>query len=162
MKTMKTLKNFVLALTLVIGGAAFAQAPAQEGQAKIDVKDSELEEFANVYQQLMQRNQEVQQELVGMIEDEGLSVEDYQKMREADMNPDAEKADVSKADLKKKEKIDGKIKELEPKIQKEQTETIEKSALGSDRYNEIAMALQQDQSLQQKIQEILIKKMENQ
>lgn len=155
---MKKFKSIVLALSLIIGTSAFVQA--QDNASNIDVKDSELEEFANVYQQLMQRNQEIQQELIGMIEDEGLSIEKYQELREADLNPEATPEEASQADLDKKEKIDGKIKELEPKIQKEQTELIEKSALGSDRYNEIAMALQSDQSLQQKVQEILIKKME--
>ncbi len=158
MKIMKKFKSFVLALSLIIGTSAFVQA--QDNASNIDVKDSELEEFANVYQQLMQRNQEIQQELIGMIEDEGLSIEKYQELREADLNPEAKTEETSQADLEKKEKIDGKIKELEPKIQKEQTELIEKSTLGSDRYNEIAMALQSDQSLQQKVQEILIKKMQ--
>lgn len=160
MKLMKKVKSFILVLSLVIGGTALAQVPAQEGEANLDVKDSELEEFADVYQQLMERNQEVQQEVVGMIEDEGLSIETYQKMREADMNPDANVEDVSDDDKEKKEKIDGKIKELEPKIQKEQEEIIEKSDLGSDRYNEIAMALQNDEDLQQKIQSILVERMQ--
>ncbi len=158
MKVMKKVKSLILVLSLIMGGAVLAQ----ENEANLDVKDSELEEFADVYQQLMERNREVQQELIGMIEDEGLSVEKYQKMREADMNPDAEVEDISDADKQKKEKIDGKIKEMEPKIQKEQEEMIKKSPLGSDRYKEIAMALQNDQNLQQKIQAILVKRMQQQ
>lgn len=164
-------KSIILSLALVGGMTAFVQAQdetqqqqqapqmQQQQQQDIDVNDDELEEFANVYQTVMQKNQEAQEELVQTIKDEGLTVEEYQKFRQAENNPDAEGAEeASGDDKKKKENIDAKIEEMEPKLQKQQTDIIEDSELSVDRYQKIAMALRSDQDLQQKLQKILMDK----
>lgn len=164
---MKKTKSFVLALAFCGGLTAFVQGQEENQQQQqqmqqqpeqqdIDVEDEELEQFADIYQDVMQKNQEAQEEMVEAIKKEGLSVEDYQKMREADNNPEADDQDVSDEDLAKKENIDNKIQEMEPKLQEEQTNIIEDSDLSVDRYQEIAMALRSDQDLQQKLQKILM------
>lgn len=146
---MKKMKTLLIAFVLLGGMTTMTYA-----QTTVD--DAELEEFANVFQKLMIRNQEFQQELIGLIEDEGSTVQQYQEMSQAEMNMEEDK--FSEAEWKTKKTIDAKIGEIQPKIEEEQKSLIESSDMGIDRYNEVAAAIQSDQELQQKVQKILMEK----
>lgn len=182
MFTTSSFKSAVLSLA-IFGGMSigFAQEPqqqpqqqqqqqqqqppqqAQQGQDQgqdVDVDDDELEQFANVFQDVQKINQDAQDKMIKKIEDQGLDVERYQELRSADSNPDSD-VDASDEELEKKEKIDDAIEDMEPKLQKEQTDIIEKSDMDMDRYQEIAMALRSDQDLQQKFQSILMEQQDD-
>lgn len=163
MSTLKKLKNLILVFALVGGAVVYAQIPQemQQEQPKIEVNDAELEQFAVVFKDIMQKGQQANQEMVGTIEQEGMSLERYQELREADGNPDANIKQASKEEAEQKANIDQKIEEIGMRVQQEQTDIVEKSELSVDRYQEIAMALRGDQDLQQKLQRILMKNEEN-
>src|SRR5699024_4272552 len=122
MMTIKKLKSFVLAVAVMGGMSVFAQQPQmmqQEQQQKVEVNDNDLEKFATVTQTVMQKNQEVQQEMLGEIEKEGLTGERYTQLQMAEQNPTA-KSDASKEEIAKKEKIDRKLDQLNQELQKKQ------------------------------------------
>lgn len=162
MSTVKTLKSLALGVALLAGTTVFAQVPQeqpmqqeQEGQeSDIDVDDAELEEFAEVAQKVMQKNQEMQQEMVGIIEDKGLTAERYQEIAMAESS--GQDSDASDDEIKKKEEVDQELEEMQPKMEEEQTSIVEDSGLSMDRYEEIANALQNDQNLQQKLQQLMM------
>lgn len=161
--TIKKLKSFVLAIALMGGVSAFAQQPQmmqQEQQQKVEVNDNDLEQFANVTQDVMQKNQEVQQQMLGEIEKEGLTGERYTQLQMAEQNPTA-KSDASKEELAKKQKIDQKLDQLNQELQKKQVAIIEEGGMTLERYQEIANAVQSDQSLLEKYQKIAMKKAQN-
>lgn len=163
MNTVKKMKAIVLFVALFGGMSVFAQVPQQmqqQQQKKIDVKDSEVQEFANVYQKVMKKNDEAQQKIVGAIEKEGMSVERYQELRNAENDPNAE-VKLKDDEKKQKEDIDQKIEQMVPQLQKEQTDIIKNSKLSKDRYDEISLALRSDKDLQQRIQKVLMKNQGN-
>jgi len=163
MNTMKKLKSLILFVALFGAVATYAQVPQemQQEQPQIEVEDAELEQFATVFRDVMQKGQQANQEMVGIIEDEGMSIDRYQELREADTNPESDVEKATSDENKQKEKIDEKIEKVGAQVQQEQTEIVEKSDLSVDRYQEIAMALRTDQDLQQKLQQILMKDQEN-
>lgn len=163
MNTMKKLKSLILFVALFGAVATYAQVPQemQQEQPQIEVEDAELEQFATVFRDVMQKGQQANQEMVGIIEDEGMSIDRYQELREADTNPESDVEKATSDENKQKEKIDEKIEKVGAQVQQEQTEIVEKSELSVDRYQEIAMALRTDQDLQQKLQQILMKDQEN-
>lgn len=164
MITIKKMKSFVLTLALFGGMSVFAQQPQQQlqqqQQQKVEVNDSDLEQFATVTQGVMQKNQEVQQEMLGEIEKEGLTGERYTELQMAEQNPTA-KSDASEEELNKKKKIDRKLDALNQELQKKQVAIIEDNGMTVERYQEIANAVQSDQSLLEKYQKIAMKKAQN-
>ncbi len=165
MITLKRLKTAALCVALMGGvSTTFAQTvpqtPVQTEQAKkIDVKDSELEEFANIFQQVMQKNQEAQQEMMAVIKKEGMTTQRYIELRKAEAAPEQSTAAKATGEEKTQKKaIDAEIEKLQPKYEKEFDAIVKDSKLGADRYEEIATAIRYDQDLQQRVQKILIAK----
>ncbi len=146
---------FFIALMSGISGFAQTAAQQQEQTQKIEVNSSELQEFATVYKQVMETHRKNQQEMVSIIKEEGLTVSRYRELKTAENNPQAN-LNISDIELKKKEHIDSKFQKMAPEFQKEQTLVIKKSNLSLDRYQQIAMAISRDQSLQEEFQKILI------
>ncbi|HLR77239.1 MAG TPA: DUF4168 domain-containing protein [Balneolaceae bacterium] len=156
---MKKLKSVVLFVALMGGVSAFAQVPQQQQQddSKTEVKDSELEQFASIYQEVMAKNQEVNQEVAKKIEDEGLTVERYQEMRKAEMDPSSDAADATADEKEKKKNIDDMVQKAQKELQEAQVDIIKKSDVSLERYQQIAMALNSDSELQQRFQKLLMK-----
>lgn len=160
MFTIKKIKAVVLFVALFGGISAFAQVPQQGQQPQqqtTEVKTSELQEFASVYKQLEKTNNEAQEEMTKVIEDEGMTVDRYNKLRATDNNPTA-KSDASDSEKKQKESIDKKFEKLAPQFQEKQMNIVKKSKLSVDRYQEIAQAINTDQDLQQKFQKMMMEK----
>lgn len=162
MFTIKKMKALFLFIAIVVGTSLFAQTPQQQMQQQqqeptTEVKDSELEQFATISQDVMQKNQDAQQQMLSIIEDEGMTGDRYQELQMAAANPNnGGKTDASDEEMKKKEKIDTKLQDIEQKLQDEQVAIVEKSGMSVDRYQEIAQAVQSDQELLQKFQKMVM------
>lgn len=158
MSIKKKLKTAALFVALMGGVTAFAQTPQpvqQQENAQTEVNDSELQEFATVFKQVMLKNREAQQELVKVIQKEGLTVERYQELRKAEMDPEAT-VELKDGEKDKKANVDAQFKKMGPKLQKEQEDIIENSNLSLQRYKEIAMTLRSNKDLQMKFQKMLM------
>lgn len=153
----KKIKSIVLFLTLFSGMSLFAQNTlTKDASSTTEVKDAELQKFADVYQKVQEKNQEAQQEMMTSIKKEGLTVQRYTELRRAQDNPDS-KVKPTADEKAKTKRLDAKIQKLEPELQKQQTIIIKDSGLTMDRYQEIAKVLNSDRELQQKFQGILMK-----
>lgn len=141
------MKNFILALTLLFSAATFAQT---------EVSDADLNKFADAYKAVQMENQEVQQEMVEMIQDEGLELDRFQTIQQASVNPEA-KVDASEKEMTSYKKVMAEIEKMQPKLQEDMAKLIADNGLTLDRYQEIGAALQSDQALQQKLQAIMMK-----
>src|SRR5690625_369370 len=163
MITIKKIKSLILAVALFGGMAVFAQAPQQmtQEQPNTEGKDAELEQFATVSQNVMQKNQEVQQKMLKEIEKVGLTGERYTEIQMAAQNPAAAQSEASKEELEKKEKADEKIQKLEQQLQQEQVAIVEDGGMTVERFQQIANAVQSDQNLMEKYQKIIMEKAQN-
>lgn len=147
MLKLNQMKNFILALTLLFSAASFAQT---------EVSDADLNKFANAYKAVQMENQEMQQDMVEMIQNEGLELDRFQSIQQASVNPEA-KVDATKEELSSYKKVMAEIEKMQPKLQEDMAKLIADNGLTLDRYQEIGAALQSDQALQQKLQAMMMK-----
>lgn len=136
----------------------------QEPTAQTEVSDEELETFLDVSSELQEIQMGSQQEMIAVVEDEGLTVEKYNAIAEAEQmgQPTDELEDVSSEDLEKYVQASTQIAEMEEELEPEFEQIIEENGMEMDRFQEINMALQQDPALQQRIQEMMQSSMQQQ
>lgn len=134
------------------------QQPGQQGQlqqpADVDVSDEELDTFIDALVSAQEVQMEFQQEMMAMIEEEGLDVDTFNKIAQAEqMGQSTEELDVSDEDMQNFENVSGKIQEAQADINEEVTAAVEDAGMEMSRFEEINQALQQDSDLQQRTQE---------
>ncbi|MFD2828355.1 DUF4168 domain-containing protein [Leeuwenhoekiella polynyae] len=157
-------KNIIaLALTGALVGGFSLTAAAQQTQAaasvkaQTDVTTAELNKFADAFQEVQVENQAAQQKMMGIIKEEGLDVQRFTEIQKAQMNPEA-KVEATDEELKMHAAVVVELKKMQPALESKMQEIIVDHGLTLDRYKAVAMALQQDKSLQQKFQGIMMKK----
>lgn len=63
--------------------------------------------------------------------------------------------------MKKHASATSKMEELQPKLEKEAVKNIESAGISIDRYKSLAAFIQKEKSLQERLQSILVKRIEN-
>ncbi|MGO3182854.1 MAG: DUF4168 domain-containing protein [Aequorivita sp.] len=121
-----------------------------------EVSDAELTKFANAYQEMQVQNQEIQQEMVKIIEKEGMDVDRFSTIQQASMDPNQE-VDASAEEMKMHEKAVAKMQKMQPEMEKKASEKIAATGLTMERFEALAAVIQNDQALQQRLQAILMK-----
>lgn len=150
MKFTSKLRTAIFCFTMV-GAATFAQAPAQE---KVEVSDAELGKIANAFKGIQQVNVQAQQEMVKTVGENGFELERFNELYEASQSPDK---NVEASD-EEKEKFGVVMNEMQKKqatFQKQIEDVIVKEGITLERYQQVAMVLQSDRQLQQRLQAIL-------
>lgn len=155
----KKIASFLFFFAVVGSAAVFAQTPQQlpqqqQQQEKVEVSDEELSKFANAYQGITVVNQEAQQKMVKAVEDGGFDVQRFNEIHQATLDPNQEVEVSSEEEAKHKEVVD-EIEGMQEGFQKDMEDIIKKEGLSVERYEELAMALQTDQELQQRLQQIM-------
>ncbi|MUP46230.1 DUF4168 domain-containing protein [Gramella sp. BOM4] len=131
---------------------ATAQNQPMPQQQKIEVSDSELTEFAQVFQQIRMVNQEAQKEMIAVVEAEDFELQRFNEIHQAKMNPQKEIETTDNED-KKYELVVAELQTIQPKYQEKIETVIANSDLSMERYQQVAMALRSDASLQKRLQE---------
>lgn len=152
----RTKRIVIVAITagMLVGPSLIAQvAPQQQmqQQTQTSVSDAELTKFAGAYQEIQVENQKIQQEMVTVIQGEGLEVQRFNEIHQANMTPESE-VEVSNEEETKYEKVIEKMEAKQTAFNEKIEAVIEDQGLTLNRYQEIGMALQSDQALQQKLQ----------
>ncbi|MGS2740295.1 DUF4168 domain-containing protein [Sinomicrobium sp. M5D2P17] len=136
---------------LMVGATAFAQTAEQK---KVDVSDDELGKIASAFQGVQEVNVKAQQEMVKTVEDNGFDIDRFNELYEASQSPEKE-ADASTDEKEKFGVIMNKMQEMQSGFQKQMEDAITKEGISLDRYQEVAVALQTDTELQQRLQTLL-------
>lgn len=152
MHLLKKLYSVILVFSLSLT-AAFAQMP-QQVEPAADVSDNEMEQFAAAFQGIQQIDQELQPELVKAVQEEGIEVQRFNEIMNAQQDPNQE-MDADEAELQKFASASREIEEIQTRAQKEMEEVVTKSGLGLERYQAIMAALQSDAELQQRLQQMM-------
>lgn len=148
---LKSVKLKSVFLFVAIMGASFGLF-AQEN----DISDAELAKFANAYQEMQVQNQEIQQEMVKIIEKEGMDVDRFSAIQQASMDPNQE-VEASDSEMKMHENAVTKMQKMQPEMEKKASEKIAATGLTMERFEALAAVIQNDQDLQQRLQTILMK-----
>lgn len=146
----KTLKlKSVLVLFALIGSATmFAQEQ--------EVTDTELTQFANAYVKMQMQNQEAQQKVMKLIQDKGLALERFNEIQQASMDPNTT-VDATAEEMKQHAEITAEIEKMQPKMEEQAIKGIESTGISLDQYQALGAAIQKDEALQKRLQDILMK-----
>ena len=145
------LKSVFLFVTMLGTFGLFAQ--------QNQVSEAELTKFANAYLEMQVQNQEAQQQMVQIIEDEGMDVERFSAIQQASIDPN-QNVEATEAEQKMHSSVIAKFQKLQPELEQEATQRIIATGLTMERFEALASVIQNDQALQQRLQAILMKTQE--
>lgn len=170
---MKSLRFWIAPLALfVFVGCQESGNNAQEGELAQDMQeapdmqnpqmpqsseamnfsDEELEKFVDIDMQLQPMQQQAQQEMIATVEEKGMAVEKFQEIAQSQQQGDS--TAFSSEEMQSFNEINEDLSEIDRQLREEVQAKIEEEGVSLERYQEIAMAVNQDPSLQQKLQEI--------
>ena len=150
-----TLIKGLLAATLVLAAPATAMAqgqptPAPAQVAPVEVSESQIDRFVSAYQAIQTIQQTVQAELIAAVEAEGLTVEDYNAIAEAQQSPEtANTIDVAQAE--QFAAAAEQVVTLRTEAGQEMRAAIEAEDLSIAEFEQILTQARQDPALQQAI-----------
>ncbi len=152
---MKTTLNGIAAIMLFFAfgsTATFAQVtPAPEPQVQqTEVSDEELAEFAQAFQVMRMLNQEIQQELTGVVEEEGMQIQRFNEIHQATVDP-ATPVEATDEEKEQYENISTEIDKRQVGFQQQMEDIVSDLDMTFERYQEIAMQLQNDPELQERL-----------
>lgn len=131
--------------------ALFANSD-QAAVTQPEVSDAELEQFAQAFQGIRMINQQAQQEMIGIVQEEGMEIQRFNEIQQAAMNPEAAEVEATEAEMEQHQKIATEIEEVQMGFQGQMEESITESGLSMERYQQIATQLQTDAELQERLQ----------
>lgn len=146
-------KLFGILLVSVIGlTGAFAQVPQQMPQQQpTEVSDNEIAQFALAFRDIQVIDQQVQQDMVNAVQEEGVDVQRFNEYLTAQQDPEQEMS-ASEDELEKFASAYQAIEEIQGEAEKEMQKAIADNNLSVERYQEIAMSIQSNPELLQKLQ----------
>lgn len=157
-----------LVLTLAVSAGMFAQGMngmmQQQPQDIPAVEDEELEQFVGVAVELEKINAESQMKIQKMIEDEGMSTDEFSQIYQVKANPQADQSQLDEFSDEKVEKVDEllpKLNEVQQESQQKTMSKVEESDLSVQRFTQINQKLQADQELQQRFQQMMMAQQQN-
>lgn len=153
-----TLLKGLLTATLILGAPAAAvaqaEAPAPAQASPVEVSESQLDSFVNAYQAIRTIQQSVQAELVAAVEAEGLTVDDYNTIAEAQQSPETI-AEVAPDQAAQFAAATEQVAALRTEAREEMQAAIEAENLSIAEFEQILTQAQEDPALQAEIVERL-------
>lgn len=147
----------ILFFLAISSNVMFAQVnQTQQTQTQVqqtEVTDSELEDFAQAFQAMRMLNQQVQQEMAGVVEGEGMEIQRFNEIHQATVDPQRE-IDATEEERQQYQNITSEIQERQTSFQQQIEETISDADMSMERYEQIATQLQNDPELQERLREV--------
>ncbi len=135
-------------------------------QPQTKVSQEELQQFAQAYKQIQQIRQDSEAKMVEAVKNEGLSPERFIEISELQQSPQAQEGqpnqesqrntEVTAEEQQGFEKAKSKILEIRQQSESQMEQAIQQEGLDIPRFNEIVAALQQDPSLREQVQQLIV------
>lgn len=155
MTRLNKLAGMLIVFMMLGSTAVFAQQlPQQQQQQQTEVSDADLKKFVAAVQQIQMVSQQAQQEMMQVVQEEGMEIPRFNEIHEATMNPEVEvEATTEEKDTHKK--IIGELETMQAGVQQQIEKLITDQGLSLEKYEQIAMQLQSNPALQQRIQQMI-------
>lgn len=156
MKVLIKSTHLIIALVLLSMGALQAQQMQmpQIAPAK-NVTDTELEQFVEVAKEFQEISIATDNMLIAKLEEVGMSGERFQEIMMARQNPTAPQVELTPLEETTIKNMQSFLQELSATMQQQQIEAVGNSELSEQRFQGIAMALQQNQELAERFQALV-------
>jgi hypothetical protein len=159
MLTSKFAKSALISIALLgFSGAGIASAqtpmPPQPEPAQTEVSDRQIDQFVNAYQTIQQVQAQAQQDMVAAVEAEGLTVEEFQDIAQAQQSPEST-ADVSQTQAEQFAVASERIASIDASATQEIQTAIQSEGLTPEEFEQILTLARQDPALQDQINQRL-------
>jgi len=124
----------------------------QQPASDVELKEGEAAKFVDAAMNAQEIQMQNQQKMIGIIEDEGLDVESFQRIARAIQQGQAADS-VSDSDMEKFESANESMEAAQGNVQEKITKSIEETGMDIERFQQISQAAQQDPELRKKIQQ---------
>ncbi|NBC07264.1 MAG: hypothetical protein GVY26_08725 [Bacteroidetes bacterium] len=114
-----------------------------------EITNDELERFVALSQELQVMSQQVQQDMIAVVEEEGLDLQRFSEMDKADRNPETE-VEGTPQELESYEAASERLNTMQTEARAEMQSKLEAQGFTEQRLQEINVALQQDTVLQKR------------
>ena len=149
----KTMLSLLIAL-LLIGAAPVLFAQSGEGAQQVDVSQDELEQFAAALESVQSIQQEMVEETQGAVADSSLEQSRFQELYRAENGGPSPSNAASEAEEEEFATVMEQITEIQKGANEEMIQAVQDEGLEVQRFNQIAQAIQRNQELQQRFQEL--------
>ncbi|MER3318992.1 MAG: DUF4168 domain-containing protein [Allomuricauda sp.] len=150
MRFLRSFKTLVVCIT-AIGASSFSQVNAQE---QVEVTDAELNKIASAFQGIQKVNMEAQQEVMKKVEESGFDANRFNELYQASASPE-KTVDASDEEKERFGKVMSEIQQMQVGFTEKIEEIISNEGMSIERYQTIAMALQNDTELQGRLRTML-------
>jgi hypothetical protein len=133
----------------------------QQSPPDVNVSDKEADKFADAELNAQKVQMKAQKKMVGAIKDQGLDIKTYQKIAAQSSQGGKATGKVSSKKMKKYQKAQDNIKEIQKNTQKEIADAVNDAGMKMQRFQAINQAAQQDTALRKKLMQKIQKKMGN-
>ena len=150
------LVGLVMFFVMLGSTAVFAQQlpqPQQQQQAT-EVTDAELTKFVAALQGIQMVSQQAQQEMIQVVQEEGMEIPRFNEIHQATIDPEVEVEATEEEKIAHKNII-SELETMQAGVQQKMEKLITDQGLSLERYEQIAMSLQNDTQLQQRIQQMI-------
>lgn len=131
----------------------------QQQVPDVDVSDEEAATFADAAMNAQQVQMEAQRKMMGIIQDEGLDIQTYQKIARSQQMGQGDSVQFSESEMEKFDAATSALQELQTEIRDSVTKAIEDAGMNMQRFQDISRAARQDSALQMQIQQKIQEKM---
>ncbi len=134
------------------------QMQMQQQAPNTEVSDEELEKFVGIAQEMQEAQQGVEEEMMAILEKNNLDVQKFQTIQQSQQMQGAEgetPEGVTQKDMQNFTAAMGEIQEKQKKNQEKMMAVISDGGMEMQRFQEIQMALQQDQDLQARFRSMM-------
>jgi rubrerythrin len=156
------MKVFIKSTQLIIAMLMLSTAAVQAQQMQMpqiapakDVTDAELEQFVEVAKEFQEISVATDRMLIAKLEELGMSGQRFQEIMMARQNPTAPQVELTPLEETTMKNMQSFLQELSASMQQQQIEAVGNSELSEQRFQGIAMALQTDEELAERFQELV-------
>ncbi len=153
----KKIAGFILSLAFLVTLTTIAQTtpypeqnPQEPQEIHVEVSDAEFEKFATAFQHVRALTMGAQQEMAEVVQKEGLEIQRFNEIHTAFLNPEVE-VTTTPEEKHKHQNILKEIETIQVDIQKDMEDKIQEQGLTLQRFEQIAMKLETDPELQEKL-----------
>lgn len=140
------MKMFSLLLALFIGSSTLL--------AQNEVTNKEVEQFAVTFQKMRMINQEAQNQLSNIIVSEGMDLNRFNTIHQAQMDPESE-VELTEEETETYNAVIEELNKMQAQFRQEIEEMIVAGGLTVERYEQIGKQLQEDAALQERLRDEL-------
>lgn len=158
----KEIKFLSLSVVMACFGLIFSTNVQAQEVGTTDFTDLEYEKFVEINAALIPMQEEVQGQMMNAIKEEGLEVERFQELAQAQRGGTITDATEDTEEIAKFNKAGQKVMNIQRGMQTQAQEVIKEKELPMEKFQQMSMAYNQDQEVKAKVDTLISKKVEQQ